>query len=79
MRMTILIGALILICGCSTVKTEIIEPDGSVYIIKSKDDAIVTMKFKDREYTVDNRGNQNIFQSLTEWLLIQTPEIIQAE
>ena len=64
--------------GC-TVKTQIIEPDGSVYIIESKTDSMVTMKNDSWEINVDNRGKPNIFESLLGWLLLKTPEAVQAQ
>jgi hypothetical protein len=64
--------------GC-TVKTQIIEPDGSVYTVKSKTDAMVTVKHNDWEVVVDNKGKPNIFESLLGWLLIKTPDVVSAE
>ena len=64
--------------GC-TVKTQIIEPDGSIYIVESKTDSMVTMKNGGWEITVDNRGKPNIFESLLGWLLLKTPEVAQAK
>ena len=75
-KIKILMIALIFACGC-TVKTQIIEPDGSVYIIESKSDSIVSMKNEDRVITVDNRGKPNIFESLLGWILLKTPDVIQ--
>ena len=76
LKLNILIVAFIFICGC-TVKTQIIEPDGSIYTIKSKSDAMVSMKSEDRIITVDNRGKPNIFESLLGWLLLKTPDVAQ--
>lgn len=64
--------------GC-TVKTHITEPDGNVYTIKSGSDALIIMKRPDWEVTVDNRGKSNIFESLLGWLLLKTPEAVQAK
>lgn len=75
----ILAVALILaISGC-TVKTQVIEPDGSIYIIKSKTDSLVVMNKGDWQITVDNRGKPNIFESLLGWMLLKTPEINQVQ
>ena len=76
LKLKILIIALVFACGC-TVKTQIIEPDGSVYTIRSKSDAMVSMKTNDRVVTVDNRGKPNIFESLLGWLLLKTPDVVQ--
>ena len=77
-RVKIILIFLLLFCGC-TVKTQIIEPDGSIYTIKSKTDAMVTVKNKEWEITVDNRGKPNIFESLLGWLLIKTPNVTEVE
>jgi hypothetical protein len=69
---------ILLLTGC-TVKTQIIEPDGSVYTVKSKTDAMVTVKHNDWEVVVDNKGKPNIFESLLGWLLIKTPDVVSAE
>lgn len=72
LKIKILMIALIFTYGC-TVKTQIIEPDGSIYIIESKSDSLVSMKNEDRVITVDNRGKPNIFESLLGWLIFKTP------
>ena len=59
-------------------KTQIIEPDGNIYIIKSKSDALIIMKSAEREITVDNRGKPNIFESLLGWFLLKTPDVVRA-
>ena len=69
---------LIFVCGC-TVKTQIIEPGGSIYIIESKSDSMVMVKNGEWEITVDNRGKPNIFESLLGWLLLKTPDVVQAQ
>ena len=79
MRLKILILVFVLATVGCTVKTQIIEPDGSVYTIHSKTDALVSMRSGEREITVDNRGTPNIFHSLLGWLLLKTPEVAQAK
>lgn len=66
------------VCGC-TIKTEIIEPDGDIFIVKSKSDSLVVVKNNGHEITVDNRGKPNIFESLLGWLLLKTPDVKQVE
>ena len=79
LKLKILTLALVLfLCGC-TVKTQIIEPDGSIYTIESKSDSLVSMKNEGREIVVDNRGKPNIFESLLGWLLLKTPDAVQAQ
>ena len=77
MNIKILI-VILFISGCSTT-TQFIEPDGSIFTIKSGTDSLVVMKDKDREITVDNRGKPNIFESLLGWMLLKTPEINQVK
>ena len=69
---------LLFLSGCQTT-TEFIEPDGSVFTVKSGSDSLVTMKDKGRDVTVDNRGKPNIFESLLGWMLLKTPDVTQAE
>ena len=73
-----LILLIVIMFGCAT-KTQIIEPDGSIYTIKSKTDSLVVMKKGDWDITVDNRGKPNIFESLLGWMLLKTPEINQVK
>ena len=68
----------LLTCGC-TVKTRIVEPDGSTYTVTSKSDARVVMERGSLKITIDNRGKPNIFESLLGWLLLKTPDITQAD
>ena len=79
MAFKVLIFALVLALSGCTVKTQIIEPDGSTYTVKSGSDALITVKNYDYEITVDNRGKSNIFESLLGWLLLKTPETVQAK
>ena len=73
----VILALLLFAYGC-TVKTQIVEPDGSIYTIQSKSDSMVVMKSNEREITVDNRGKPNIFESLLGWLLLKTPDVVQA-
>ena len=75
---TILVALIVTTIGC-TIKTQITEPDGSIYIIESKSDSLVSMKKDGRIITVDNRGKPNIFESLLGWMLLKTPEINQVK
>ena len=79
MRLKVLIIALVFVAVGCTIQTQIVEPDGSVYVIKSSTDALVVMKNGGWEITVDNRGKANIFESLLGWLLLKTPEVVQAK
>ena len=74
MNVKILLLCLLFMSAC-TVKTQIIEPDVSIYTIVSKSDAKVIMKNANREIVVDNKGKPNIFESLLGWLLLKTPNV----
>lgn len=65
-----------MLSGC-TIKTHIIEPNGSTYTVESKADAKVSIKKGDWEIVVDNRGKPNIFESLLGWLLLKTPDVTE--
>ena len=78
MKLKMLMIIVIMFCGC-TVKTQIIKPGGDVYTIKSKSDAMVSMKSDNVEIIVDNKGKPNIFESLLGWLLLKTPDVVQAQ
>ena len=78
MRLKVLALVFALMATGCTVKTQIIEPDGSTYTVRSKSDALVTMKTGEREITVDNRGQPNIFQSIVEYFLLKTPDVVSA-
>ena len=75
----LLLSASLLFMSACSVKTQIIEPDGSIYVIKSKTDSLVVMSKGDWKVTVDNRGKPNIFESLLGWMLLKTPEINQGK
>lgn len=81
MRLKLLISIAslaVLASGCMST-TQITEPDGSMYTIKSGTDSLVVMKGRDWEATIDNRGKPNIFQSVAEWMVLQTPDVIKAQ
>ena len=78
MKLSALALLVLVTYGC-TVKTQIVEPDGSTYTIKSKSDSMVTMRSGGREIIVDNKGKPNIFESLLGWLLLNTPDVVQAK
>jgi len=80
MRLTVIatVVLMLLALGC-TIKTQITEPDGSVYTIQSKSDSMVTMRNGGLEIIVDNKGKPNIFESLLGWVLLKTPDVMQAK
>ena len=79
LKLSVIFIALVFVAAGCTVKTQIIEPDGSTYTIKSDTDALVVMKGRDWEATIDNRGKPNIFESLLGWMLLKAPETVQAK
>jgi len=79
MRLKALIFALVFVVAGCTIKTQIIEPDGSVYTIKSGSGSLVMVNRADWQVTVDNKAPPNIFESLLGWLLLKTPEAVQAK
>lgn len=74
MRNILLLLILLFFLGCQTT-TQFIEPDGSTFTVKSGSDSLVTMKYKDRDMKVDNRGKPNIFQSFLEFMFFKVSEV----
>jgi len=60
----IILGLLLSACTLMNVKTEITAPDGKVWEISSKSDAVVSIKTKDTEIVVDNKGRMSVFESI---------------
>ena len=76
---TVLIIMALLIVGCTTITT-ITEPDGKVYVIESRNDALVHAKLSNSvSLTVDNRGKPSTLDELIklyfmQWQAEQTKE-----
>ena len=51
------------LCGC-TAQTQIIEPDGSIYTIVSRTNAVVIIEDKNRKVTVNNQGKPTLFEAI---------------
>jgi len=51
-------------CSLMNVKTEIKDPDGKIWKISSKSDAVVSIKTKDAEIVVNNKGRMSAFESV---------------
>lgn len=67
-----LIILLVLVVGCASIKTTIVDPQGATYTVQSKKDALVVLKQGDMELTVDNRGKMGIFENLMGIMLMKT-------
>jgi len=59
-------------CGLMNVKTEITDPDGKTWTVNSKSDALVQIKTKDTEATVDNRGRPSTMENILGLALTKT-------
>jgi len=59
-------------CGLMNVKTEIKDPDGRVWEISSKSDALVQIKTKDTEIITDNRGRPGTLETIMGLALTKT-------
>ena len=68
----ILIIIVLFCASCASVMTTVENPQGEIFTIKSKKDALVTLKQGDTELTVDNRGKMGIFENLMGILLMKT-------
>jgi len=68
----IIIITLLLTISCASVKTTIMNPQGEIYTIQSKKDALVTMKKDGVELIVDNRGKLGLFENLMGIIFMKT-------
>ena len=66
MKLIPIIILALFLSGCSlmNVKTTITNPQGEVWTVESKSDALVQIKTKDVEITVDNRGKMSAFEAI---------------
>lgn len=69
--MKVLIFIILFSFGCTT-KTQIIEPDGSIYTIKSRTNAVVTIEEKGKKITVNNQGKPTLFESIITMMFMNT-------
>lgn len=67
-----LIVLLVFLIGCAAIRTTITDPQGEVYVVMSKKDALVTMEKDGVKLTVDNRGKMGLFENLMGVLLMKT-------
>ena len=65
---------LVLITGCAAITTTIEDPQGKIWIVQSKKDALVVMKKESMELTVDNRGKTSWIEGLMQYILAK-PDI----
>jgi len=74
MKKLSLIIILLFMTGC-VVTTTYQTPDGLTYVVKSKSDALVTVKTESHEITVDNRGRPSAFELILPALLNKSPDV----
>lgn len=70
-----LVILLMLIVGCAslnTTETRVVTPEGDIYIVNSKKNAMVTLRKKGTELIVDNRGKMGLFENLMGIMLMKT-------
>lgn len=63
---------LVLTIGCASVKTTITNPQGEIWIVQSKKDALVKLEKKDIKIEVDNRGKLGLFENLMGIIFMKT-------
>lgn len=63
MKNTILIFIIFLFYGCTAI-TQITEPDGSIYTIKSRTNAMVTVELQGKKIIVNNQGKPTLFEAI---------------
>lgn len=63
-----------LLAGCS-VTTTITLPDGDVYVVQSKSDALVEYSEGDKKVIVDNRGRPSFLEVFFSTLIMKAPEM----
>jgi len=66
MKLISIIVLALFLSGCSlmNVKTTIMDPSGKVWTVSSKSDAVVSIKTKDVEVVVNNKGRMSAFESV---------------
>lgn len=63
-----------LLTGCA-VTTTITMPDGDVYVVQSKADALVEFSEGDKKVIVDNRGRPSFLEVFFSTLIMRSPEM----
>jgi hypothetical protein len=67
MKVLLVIILTMSLMGCSSllnVRTTIEDPDGRIWKVESKSDALVQVKSKDAELVVDNRGRPSVLETM---------------
>lgn len=68
MKLLLVIMLCLFLTGCGgmlgNVKTTIEDPEGKIWSIKSKSDALVQIKKDGVEITVDNKGRMSAFEAI---------------
>jgi len=68
----IIIITLLFTIGCASVKTTITNPQGEVWIVQSKKDALVKLEKEGVKIEVDNRGKLGLFENLLGIIFMKT-------
>ena len=80
MKLFLLITIILTLSACGSltrVKTDIIDPFGNIWTIKSKSDACIEIKQPDGTLVkVDNRGGVGFFRAYMEYMLIRAAPTI---
>lgn len=75
MKLLLLIIVILTLSACASlthVKTEITDPEGKIWVVKSKSDAFIEIKRPDGTMVkVDNRGGTGFFRAYMEYMLIR--------
>ncbi|MEA3223334.1 MAG: hypothetical protein U9P49_09260 [Thermodesulfobacteriota bacterium] len=60
----IVLVLVLVLMGCATVTTTIEDPQGEVWAVRSKSDAVVWVEKEGVTISVDNRGRMSAFESI---------------
>ena len=72
--------AALLLTGCITtrVHTKLIDPEGHIWLLTSKSDALVEIKRPDGTiFKVDNRGKPTFFETYMQYVLIKAAPTVK--
>lgn len=72
--------AALFITGCITtrVHTKLVDPEGQIWLLTSKSDALVEIKRPDGTiFKVDNRGKPTFFETYMQYLLIKAAPSVE--
>ena len=70
-----LILIIVLSFTACTVTRTVIMPDGSIYVVKSQKDDLVTLKKGDVEFMVDGRGRPGMVEQALGIMFMNLPDV----